>query len=184
MEILNKNKNKNGFTLIEVMIAITIFSITAVLVSDIYIQISKYYFNSLSNRAAQQNVKVAMETITRYTKQSSIANWDNSNKKLTVRPKDDLSGSINTVVFQLVSVSPTIKVIKMGINGATPSFLTSENLNISNFDVSYGAGVPAIVNITIEADVEGGNRATERGIGGNDKIIMKTATALKAQYNY
>lgn len=185
MEIL-KRINK-GFTLIEVMIAMTIFSIIVMFVVDIYIEVSKFYFNSISNRSAQQNVKVAMETITRYIKQSTVADWDGSTacsgNKLVLKTKDD-SGVVHDVVF-LRDTSLIQPVLKMDLDVDPPTQkLTSDNLTISQFCVSYESGIPAIIKVTIEAEIEGGNIATERGLSGSDKITLTTFTALKAQYNY
>ncbi|NTU69340.1 prepilin-type N-terminal cleavage/methylation domain-containing protein [bacterium] len=176
MEVLN-SKKQLGFTLIELMVAMTIFSIVALFVVDIYMETSKSYFNSLSNRSAQQNVKIAMETITRYVKQSSRADWDGS--ILSLQVKDD-DGNPYPVIFQKVGSS-----IDMSVNGLPLQALTSDDLPITNFSVNYYAGVPTIVNITIIADItEKDNRSKERGIAGDDMIKMTTSTALKAQYNY
>ena len=70
-----KNKNK-GFTILELMVAMTIFSLLVLFVADLYIEMTRFYVGSLSNRSAQQNVKIAMETITRYSKQATTARWD------------------------------------------------------------------------------------------------------------
>lgn len=62
--------SKKGFTIIEMVIALTIFTIISLMAIIFYVNSSRAYLNSVENRAAMQNIRIAMETITRYAKQS------------------------------------------------------------------------------------------------------------------
>lgn len=186
-------KNNKGFTLTELMIAITIFSIISLFVVDIFIELSKSYYSSLSNRAAQQNIKFSMETVTRYVKQSTIADWNDSSKILRLKVKE--GGAINDIVIgwdQPVygpdGYPTSVGRLKMGTNVATPTqFITSDDANITNFDITHRIGIPPMVRIQLTAQIiEGGDNSLERGISsgsGIDMLNLDTTVALKAQYN-
>lgn len=180
-------KAKKGFTLIEVIVAMTIFSVAVLLVVDIYIELSRFYLGSLSNRTAQQNLKIAIETITRYAKQSTEAEWDAGNKTLKLSILDD-AGNRSYVVFRNDAVGAS-SVMKMGLEENNPNVvanqnLTSEGLFIEDFSIKYHPGVPAIIDITLSARVEETDRNLERGASGANEVTLKSAVALKNQYNY
>ncbi|PIY85312.1 hypothetical protein COY76_02855, partial [bacterium CG_4_10_14_0_8_um_filter_33_57] len=78
-----------------------------------------------------------------------------------------------------------INVIEMSMNpgGIVNQPLTSKDVNIRTFDITYSPGVPVILNITIAADIENyQDTLLERGASGQSRIQMTTAAALKGQY--
>lgn len=58
-----KNK-KRGFTLIEMMVSVTIFSIVTLIVSGAFIVLADIYRQIQSNRAVIDNLNLAMDTMT------------------------------------------------------------------------------------------------------------------------
>ncbi len=58
-----KNK-KRGFTLIEMMVSVTIFSIVTLIVSGAFIVLADIYRKVQSNRAVIDNLNLAMDTMT------------------------------------------------------------------------------------------------------------------------
>ena len=65
--------NKRWFTLVEIMVALTIFSIIMVSVMSIYIVSSETTYNSEISRAMQENVKNVYMEIS----EDVIKNWIN-----------------------------------------------------------------------------------------------------------
>lgn len=176
-----RNTYKKGFTLVELMIALSVFAVIALFVVDIFITVMRYYLASVSNRTAQQDTKIALETITRYAKQSINFDWDLPNEKLTLRTKND-AGVINTIVFDKENVSGK-GVIKMQTNSEPLQSLTTEDLNITKFEVSPYPGVPVILRISLEAEIEDTEKNIERGLTGERRIFLDTRVAIKGQYN-
>lgn len=102
-------KNK-GFTLIEMMVAVTIFSIVTLIVSGAFIVLADIYRQVQSNRAVIDNLNLAMDTMTlqiREGKEYTITGGDEisfreyiidennqyvQDRYLTYRLKDDDSG--------------------------------------------------------------------------------------------
>ncbi|MEX0910385.1 MAG: type II secretion system protein [Candidatus Paceibacterota bacterium] len=101
-------KNK-GFTLIEMMVAVTIFSIVTLIVSGAFIVLADIYRKVQSNRAVIDNLNLAMDTMTlqmregkNYTILSDRISFDEyiiidneykrSGRYLTYRLKNDGSG--------------------------------------------------------------------------------------------
>ncbi len=179
---MKKNKrNKKGFTLIELMIALSVFAVIALFVVDIFITIMRYYLASISNRTAQQDTKIALETITRHAKQSINFDWNLADEKLTLRTKND-AGAINTLVFDKEDVFGK-GVIKMQTSSEPFQALTAEDLNITRFNVSPHPGVPVILRISLEAEIENTEKNIERGLTGERRIFLDTRVAIKGQYN-
>lgn len=186
-----KNKNK-GFTILELMVAMTIFSLLVLFVADLYIEITRFYVGSLSNRSAQQNVKIAMETITRYSKQATTARWDFDNKELRLNIKDSDGYDYTVVFINDRDNDEETSIIKMGIGEigeeddlvTASQPLTSEDLYIKEFTITYSPGIPVILNILISAQIEEEETNVERGVSGANEIKMETSIATKGQYNY
>jgi prepilin-type N-terminal cleavage/methylation domain-containing protein len=176
-------KNKKGFTLIEIIIALGIFALVSLLVVDIFVELMRYYIGSISNRKAQQNTKIAMETVTRYAKQALVADWNDTNEILTLKTKDD-SGASHTIIFDKeTTASPRSSLINMKVDSGDLQPLTSDEVYISRFDIAYHPGVPVIITIDIEAEVLGGKNF-ETGASGVNLIKFNTSVAIKGQYNY
>ncbi|PIX99174.1 hypothetical protein COZ22_03180, partial [bacterium (Candidatus Howlettbacteria) CG_4_10_14_3_um_filter_37_10] len=166
MAIKNIN-NQKGFTLIEMIVALSIFSILAIFVLDFYIKSSKNYIGSMSTREAQQNIRSTMEMITRYAKLSRTANWDGSTLSLNVRDENNINNYTVSFTRILGRVNPgdnkQYDVIQMTTGGNSRPFtsiLTSQNLNISTFNVEFSPGVPTIITITLGGRTEESDDAT------------------------
>lgn len=200
-----KVNNSKGFTIVELLVAISIFAVISILVINFFVDISRVYMASLSARSAQQNVRSAMDTITRYIKQarsieeSGNLDRDHYDDRLVLKTSDE------TIKFRRVcenytstradfsctsffgSRNPGVGVLKVayGANNETYQSLTSTDLNIKEFSYSITPGVPPVLNITIRAQIEeagAGSRSWEQGASGKGEIEMKTSVALKGQY--
>ncbi len=186
----NKTMNRRGFTLIELLVAVTILMVLTLFVANFYVDISKIYLGSLSSRSAQQNTRIALETISRYAKQARIAKWDNANQSLYLSVKDDSNTTYNitiqrTIVTDSYNRTHGALVMSMNPGGISNRLLTSEDLDISGFTVTYSPGIPAVLNMEIRASVEEGEltgKSWEKGAHGGGEVIMRTSVSLKGQY--
>lgn len=196
MKQYNNITMNKGFTLIELVIAVAILAIMTLFVADFFTNLSRIYLGSISSRSGQQNIRVIMETMTRYAKQARSAEWDETKKELKLRVKDD-EGNYNDITFAMETQEDYYKrtddsgnIIKVGVikmSMTNPSFsnqlLSSQDLNISDFSVIYSPGIPAVLNITLKAKIEEAEgKGWEKGAGGKGEIEMSTAVALKGQY--
>lgn len=195
-----------GFTLIELTVAMTIFAILTLFVIDFYTNITRVYLGSLSARSAQQNLRVAMETFSRYLKQGrqiEKIEFDENGiayDEIILKTKDD-NDVVHTIRFfkqcegdpysrddfSCGGVSRRIGIIRIDTDYGSPQStlqpLTSTNLNITEFKIEPSPGIPLVLNITLKAQIEEAQgKGWERGAGGLGEIEMKTAIAMKGQY--
>lgn len=65
-QMMNKQKRKKtkGFTLIEIMVAVSIFSIVALIVSGAFITLADIFKKTQTNRAVVDNINLTMDTMT------------------------------------------------------------------------------------------------------------------------
>ena len=211
-ETTNKNPRRkakgSGFTLIEIMIAMFIFAILSISAFDFYLIISRVYLSNVSTRRVQQNIRTAMETISRYVKQAREIETIESDRKLYLKAKDD-KGNIYRVGFIKECEDPPfavagvscddsdgnypgkIGIISMAIDSVNDSPfsdetvfnpLTSSDLNITDFVVEPSPGIPMVLNIRIKAEMLEVGKGWEKGIGGEGVIEMNTSVALRGQY--
>ncbi|MDQ5889529.1 MAG: hypothetical protein QG609_22 [Patescibacteria group bacterium] len=109
-----KNK-KRGFTLIEMMVSVTIFSIVTLIVSGAFIVLADIYRQIQSNRAVIDNLNLAMDTMTLQMREGKNYNISQgqisfdeyivenneyvpSGRYLTYRLKEDGSGILEQCV--------------------------------------------------------------------------------------
>lgn len=196
-QIKGIEKIKKGFTLLELTVSISLFAVFSLFVIDFYVKISDIYLSSISARSVQHNLRVSMESVSRYIKQArEINELDTVNSRLSLRTRDDL-GVDHTVLFSKEcendpfsrsefscgGVSSRIGVLKIKINGDPLEPLTSTDLNITEFKIEPSPAIPLILNITLKAQVEQGKgQSWERGAGGEGFIEMTSAIGMKGQY--
>lgn len=189
------SKVNEGFTLIELMVTLTIFSIISLMVMSIYISMSRAYVANLATRNAQQNIRSASDIITRYAKQARSANWDAASQTLSLNIDNDQAGTnvVHEVRFVCQKEDPAdpdlnaARVIKMSVFDKTHGVpiigtserLTSGDLNITEFNVKPSPGIPAVLNVTLSGELLNVPQALEKGAGGDSKITIRTTILLK-----
>lgn len=65
--------NKKGTTLLEVVVAMSIFAVVAVIAVDAFVSVSKTRALSGNMRESQQKIRIAMETFSRLAKNAEMA---------------------------------------------------------------------------------------------------------------
>ena len=95
---MKKYTNENGFTVVEVLVTSLIFSIVAITVSAIFIQIINLERRGFAVQKIQDNALLVMEEMSRDIRVSRISNQDSANcSAATITLVHPLKG---TVVYQ------------------------------------------------------------------------------------
>lgn len=215
LKLINKEQ---GFTILELTIALSIFSVITIFMIHFYLAATKAYTSSVSARSSEQNIRVAMETITRFLRESrsveEIKKTDSNtpdapdgNSYITLRMQDDSHTDYIVKFRRMCVTNPEItERSDLTCNGqrgyvgdiemaqyqtASPPQsidyqpLTSTDVNITGFKLMPSPGIPPIISVTLEAQIDGsGNNSgsLDQGLSGNGTIKMTTSAMLKGQY--
>jgi len=213
-KILNKKNSRKGFTLIELMVSIAILSILSLFIGDFFISISRIYLSSLSARSAEQNLRVAIENVSRYIKQSRevISVGAGGNDSLSLKMKDD-KGDLYAIIFVRQCQADTYnrdflacggsprrigllnmeiqKQDNMGnvISTTGPQSLTSGTLNVEKFQITSSPGIPIILNVSLEARIDEtsgalGSRTQSFERGAGGQGLVKLETSASLKGQY
>lgn len=71
-------QNRRGFTLVEMMVAVSIFVIVALVISGTYITLADVFRKVQSNRAVIDNLNFAMDTMTLQIREGRTYNFENN----------------------------------------------------------------------------------------------------------
>lgn len=118
--------NQKGFTIIEVLVASLIFSVIAIAVSSIFIQILGGQRRAFAAQKIQENGLFALETMSREIRVSKIENQESPDCSAT-------SLTIEHPVNGTVTYAYNNSKIQRTVNG-TVTNLTSSNVTIARFN--------------------------------------------------
>lgn len=144
MIFYSKALNKNGFTIIELMIATTVFSIVLLVAGSGVIAIGKMYYKSITSSRVQETARSAMEDVTRSLQFSGgnvSTDMSHSTYKVRCFGDDRYTYSLNQPVG---SGAVGLKLDKTPASGcsveAVPDGreLLGNNMRLLQFDVSPG----------------------------------------------
>lgn len=127
---MQKTNYSKGYSVIELVVYITLFVLISVVVIQSLIFVMKTYANARSFRTLQQNGELVMERITREVRQASSISvassvFGSSPGTLTVSGTDTV-GVPYTDIFSVVSGA-----VQLSVNGVT-SNLSSSEVTVSN----------------------------------------------------
>lgn len=140
MQTKNKKfKNRQGFTLIELMVAFTIFGILAAVLTGILVNVFRsqlFVFNTLNSQA---NLRFLLETMTREIKEGSGLSFDSAAKELSFINKDGarvsyyLQGNVvmrreNSEILPITSVDLVVE--KFDAAGCLQNSLCQPNVTL------------------------------------------------------
>lgn len=154
--MINFSKNKkqlpnklkeHGFTLIELMVSISIFAVVMVMSMGAVFSIVDANRKSRSLKSAMNNLNLAIETISRNVKFGTnwkcdgIASDCSSGSSITFNDRFTLNGVLQIVTYRFISVGGIGQIernISGGPNdtGGNYELLTSPEINITDFKLS------------------------------------------------
>lgn len=140
-----KNKNGAGFTLIEILVVLGLFSILSVVIINVFLLSLRSQRQASFRQKTLASLRYTLETIARQVRTSEV-NYDSftyTGDDRSLYLIDQLGSSF---IFSLTEVEPGLNEVGVSINGQT-SFLTdSTEVNV----VSLSFLVTPIVNPFIE----------------------------------
>jgi prepilin-type N-terminal cleavage/methylation domain-containing protein len=149
MDILSLKKNQQGFTIVEMLITVFVFSILATAVSSIFIQVINGERRALAAQQIQENGEFILESLAREIRVSKIENQDSPGCDLTSLT---ITHPINGTIIYTVSngiLRRTASNIPTDISASTIEF------NRLNFCVSgSGPSDDQTARVTIIASVQ------------------------------
>ena len=141
---------QSGYSLLELLIYIALFTFLSVVLVQSLITVMKTYAQAQSYRALQNNGELAMERITRELRNGSTA----STSACVATPgtlsiaSSDASGDTHTTVFGVNTGR-----VQLTIDGASPSDITTDEVAVSSltfcrFTTPVGSAVKAVLVLT------------------------------------
>ena len=124
---MKNHTNENGFTVVEVLVTSLIFSMVAITVSAIFIQIINLERRGFTVQKIQDNALLVMEEMSRDIRVSRISNQDSANcSAATITLVHPLKG---TVVYQTNNGT-----IQRSVNGGSFVDVSGSNVNFTRMN--------------------------------------------------
>ncbi|MDW8279550.1 MAG: prepilin-type N-terminal cleavage/methylation domain-containing protein [bacterium] len=141
-------KNKNGFTLIELIIFIGIFVIVISIFFTVLVSISGMQVKSLASNQVNQEAQFALSTIQRYIESASLIDMPTNiaSTTLKLRMPNDNDDPI------YIYLSSGVIYFKKGI--ASPQPLTTNKVNVTNLSFIKKSNLGAKDSVSIYLTVE------------------------------
>ncbi|MFM2357890.1 MAG: hypothetical protein RJA61_627 [Candidatus Parcubacteria bacterium] len=134
----HKKQQGQGFTLIELMVAVSIFSIIMVMSMGAVFSIVEANRKSRSLKSAMNNLNLVVETISRNVKFGT--NWSVQTNGITFQDRFTLPNrALQTVSYRHNATNGSIE---RSISGAQFESITSPEININRFNLTV-QGVPS-----------------------------------------
>jgi prepilin-type N-terminal cleavage/methylation domain-containing protein len=128
---MKNNKNEKGFTIVEVLVTSLIFSIIAMAVSAIFIQIITLQRRSLAVQKIQDNSLLALEEMSRDIRVSKISNQESPNcTATTITMTHPIKGE--------VSYRVSSGIVQRSVAGGSFADISNSDVNFTrmNFCIS------------------------------------------------
>lgn len=170
--------NKKGFTLVEMMVVLAIFSIATVVIVDIFMTASRAQRRTLAIQKIQTDAQYSLEAMAREIRMDSIDYaWSGyvgginiPDEELALRDADD-----NSIIFKKDSANcptGTTNCLAVSLNGGTTwASITSKGINVEDLKFYIDPPVdPFKVNAGYTYDSDHQPRVTivlvTKGVGG------------------
>lgn len=171
--IKEKTKSKKGFSLIELVVAMGIFTLAVTMATAIFVTINRLNIRGVAMKDAQQNARLALEEISRTVRGS---------KEVSITPIPPPSVSTQQLTIKTDTTSYVFSVSGNGIlqktEGSLTSNITSDRVLVEELKFAEVAGVPSILNIDI--------RVTEKESpyegAPMEPVDLSTSVVLRGQY--
>lgn len=174
-------KNKAGFTVLEIVVSMSVFAIFVTLLSGILVTISRLDMKAEATREVQQNTKIMLDQVARYAKEA---------KKIEVL-EDTASKYEIEITIDIINVGArTVQFKREGSdlfvsNELKPgdvivySRLNSESVDVTSFTTNIVSGVPGLLEITINSKTDQNKLGST--IFSEDEMELKTFVAMRGQ---
>lgn len=157
----SSNKNNQGFTLIEVMVSVSIFTIVVLVGISSLLTVNNSFRRSQNQRAAIDNLSFSVESIMREVRIGKdyscsaqctffeFTTFDGDNREIFVDPDQ---GGVNRLVLR--------------DNGQRDQYLTSDEINVTDLQFIIEGNSPTdarqpIVYMTVSAETTSGQQKTD-----------------------
>jgi len=134
-----RNKKRNGFTLVEVLVAMTIFSMVVVMSATTFTSSSNVNRKISGSSLIQEKISVFLDQMLSEIRQAEYAYFetDSSKNKLTIiMPDPNLPDNDITKIYQVNKSGGNIIGITVQKNTDTPQSVDMNGVNIKEFNFS------------------------------------------------
>lgn len=139
----NKNFNRQGFTLLELIVFVAIFSFTVVGFVSILVSITKVQVKQGSSAEVSQQSQYVLQTLQYYVERSSLVEAPVNTASSSIKLRMSASSEDPTIIF----ASGTTIYAKVGTGESLP--LTSNRVSVSNMTFIKKSNPPAKDSVSI-----------------------------------
>lgn len=146
-------KNRSGFTLIEMIVSVSVFSITIVAATGIFLSVTEVQRSAVASQNVQESMRYVFEALSKEVRMTGQATtscdtWldtiNNSGQKL----QDATFSTVNSVFNKGTYSSNDFLYFKNQYDQCTAYYLASSSLNICRLVDSGGTPTTVCTNIT------------------------------------
>ncbi|MCX6792616.1 MAG: prepilin-type N-terminal cleavage/methylation domain-containing protein [Candidatus Falkowbacteria bacterium] len=159
----NSIKIESGFTLLEMMIAVSLFTVVMLISSSMFLSSIDSQSRAIGSKNIQESLNFALASMSNEIAKAVVdpgpcdGRCDGASvfcvlgsgleKKIIFKELDN-----TCIAYQLTTFSSDVRVLSMSRDGLTPVYLTPRNINISdlNFNTEY---VTNVTNYIAKASV-------------------------------
>jgi prepilin-type N-terminal cleavage/methylation domain-containing protein len=174
---MNKKKYKKikGFTLLEMLVVVGVFSIIVPLMSSLFVSIYQVAVKANLQKGVYQDVRYAAETISREVKDSKSMNCDTENNAISLAKADGSNVNISRDTFEFNGKEYGLLTAETGSDKVV---VTSRHTDIYEFLIlnhSGGSCVKQFAEILIK-----GRSTNPTGKGEYPEYELRTIISIKA----
>ncbi len=143
MSSRNKNRSRQGFTVLELIVFVAIFSFTIVGFISILVSITKVQVKQGSSAEVSQQSQYVLQTLQYYVERSSLIEAEANTASSSIKLRMSTDAEDPTLIYS----SGTTVYIKVGTGPVLP--LTSNRVAVSNMTFTKKANGPAKDSVSI-----------------------------------
>lgn len=133
--ILKRKKNKKGFTLVEMLVSVSIFTVIMLISMGAILSVFDANKKSQTLRTVMDNMNFTLEAMTRVIRFGTVYHCD-ANQGNIALPRDCVSGATSMAILDSNGRQIVYKLINsritMSVNGGADYYLTSSDVTIQN----------------------------------------------------
>lgn len=175
-------KRDNGVTLVELIVAMTIFLVVITIAVGGFVSLVRLQGQTEAMTDVQQNGRIVMEQLTRLSRQSSAVNINTGVgeiDQIVFKDRDSNYICITVDISEIDAQGKNTMKIKKYINdnctggGLT---LTSSDVKVTKFQFSKAGGIPSILDISIV--VKSKDPLIGKNSAGEDTLTLESSVVL------